>query len=114
MTPVQETPQIFSLVLVLCVLASFVILLMTVHRLVRGRRASALALLSRWGVAVAVYLAISVVVSVARPVRIIEQGQNWCFDDWCVAVEGVHPQTVSERSGHSHNRRSHLQRRALA
>lgn len=90
MTPVQETPQIFTLVLVLCVLASFVILLMTVYRLVRGRRASALALLSRWGVAVAVYLAISVVVSVARPVRIIEQGQNWCFDDWCVAVEGVH------------------------
>jgi hypothetical protein len=90
MTPVQETPQIFTLVLVLCVLASLVILLMVGYRLIRGRRASALALLSRWGVGVAVYIAISVFVSVARPVRIIEPGQNWCFDDWCVAIERIH------------------------
>jgi hypothetical protein len=90
MKPVQETPQIFTLVLVLCVLASLVIVLMVAYHLIGGRRASALALLSRWGVGVAVYLAISVVVAVARPVRIIEPGQNWCFDDWCVAVEGVH------------------------
>jgi hypothetical protein len=90
MTPVQETPQIFTLVLVLCVLASLIILLMVAYRLIRGRRASALALLSRWGVGVVVYIAISVVVSLARPARIIEQGQNWCFDDWCIAVEAVH------------------------
>lgn len=90
MTPVQETPQIFTLVLMLCVLASLIILLMVAYRLIRGRRASALALLSRWGAGVAVYIAISVVVSAARPARIIEQGQNWCFDDWCVAIEGVH------------------------
>lgn len=90
MTPVQETPQVFTLVLMLCVLASLITLLMVAYRLIRGQRASALALLSRWGVGVVVYIAISVVVSAARPARIIEQGQNWCFDDWCVAVEGVH------------------------
>jgi hypothetical protein len=92
MTSVQQTPQIFTLVLVVCVVASLIILLMVAYRLIRGRRASALALLSRWGVGVGVYVAISVVVSVARPVRIIELGQNWCFDDWCVALEGVHRQ----------------------
>ena len=97
MTPVQETPQIFTLVLVLCVLASLIILLMVGYRLIRGRRASALALLSRWGVGVGVYIAISVVVAVARPVRIIEPGQNWCFDDWCVAVEGVHRRPSANR-----------------
>jgi hypothetical protein len=90
MTPVQETPQIFTLALMLCVLASLITLLMVAYRLIRGQRASALALLSRWGVGVVVYIAISVVVSAARPARIIEQGQNWCFDDWCVAIEGVH------------------------
>jgi hypothetical protein len=90
MTPIQETPQIFTLVLALCVLTSFIIWLMVAYRLARGRRASALALVFRWCAGVVVYLAISVGVSVARPARIIEQGQDWCFDDWCVAVEGVH------------------------
>jgi hypothetical protein len=33
---------------------------------------------------------ISVAVSWARPAVVIEQGQNWCFDDWCIAVEAVH------------------------
>ena len=90
MTSVQETPQVFTLLLVLCVLASLVVLLLVAYRLIRGRRAGALALLSRWGVGVAVYLTISIAVSVARPVRMIEQGQNWCFDDWCIAIESVH------------------------
>jgi hypothetical protein len=89
MTPVQETPQIFSLALVLCVLASLVILLTAAYRLIRGRRASALRLLTGWGLGVVVYLTISVAVSLVRPARVIEQGQNWCFDDWCIAVERV-------------------------
>jgi hypothetical protein len=46
---------------------------------------------------VLLYLSISVVVSLARPAVIIEQGQDWCFDDWCVAVEGVH-RTPSARA----------------
>ena len=89
MTPVQETPQIFTLALILCVLASLITLLIVTYRFIRGRPASALRLLSHWCVGAVAYLAISVVVSAAKPARIIEQGQNWCFDDWCVAIEGV-------------------------
>ena len=90
MTPVQQTPQIFALVLVLCVLCSFVVLLVVAYRLLRGRRQPALKLLSRWALCAAVYLAISVGVSFLRSGRVIEQGQNWCFDEWCIAVEAVH------------------------
>jgi hypothetical protein len=90
MTPVQETPQIFTLVLMLWAVASLMILLMVAYRLIRGRRTSALALLSRWGVGMLVYLTTSVIVSMTRPARIIEQRQNWCFDDWCIAIEDVH------------------------
>jgi hypothetical protein len=89
MTPVQETPQIFTLALVLCVFASLVILLTAAYRLIRGRRASALRLLAGWGLGVFVYLTVSVAVSLVRPARVIELGQNWCFDDWCIAVERV-------------------------
>ncbi len=90
MTPVQETPQLFTLVLALCVLASLVTFLIVAYRAVRGRGRSALTLLRRWGICALVYLAISVAVSWTRPARVIEQGQNWCFDDWCIAVEAVH------------------------
>ncbi len=90
MTPVQETPQIFTLALVLSVLASFVTLLIAAYRAIRGRRSVALRLVARWAICALVYLAISAAVSWARPARVIEQGQNWCFDDWCIAVEAVH------------------------
>jgi hypothetical protein len=89
MTPVQQTPQLFTLALVLCVLASLVTLLIAAYRLVRGRRSSALRLIGRWVICALAYLAISVAVSWTRPARVIEQGQNWCFDDWCIAVEAV-------------------------
>jgi hypothetical protein len=90
MAPVQETPQLFTLTLILCVLASLVIFLMATYRVIRGRRANAVRLLGRWAICALVYMAISVGVSWTRPVRIIEPGQNWCFDDWCIAVEAVH------------------------
>jgi len=90
MTPVQETPQLFTLVLVLCVLASLVTFLIVAYRAIRGRRSSALRLLARWAISALVYMAISVAVSWTRPARVVERGQNWCFDDWCIAVEAVH------------------------
>ena len=90
MTPVQQTPQIFTLMLVLCLLGSFVVFLVVAYRFVRGRRPAAVRLLSRWAVCAVVYLTISVSVSLIKPARVIEQGQNWCFDEWCIAVEAVH------------------------
>jgi len=94
MTPVQQTPQFFTLVLALCVLASLITFLIVVYRLCRGRRASAFALLFRWGISVMAYLAISAIVSATKPARVIDQGQNWCFDDWCIAVEGVDRRSI--------------------
>ena len=89
-TAVQETPQLFTLVLILSVLASLVTFLIAGYRALRGRRSSAVGLLSRWATCALVYLAISVAVSAVRPARIIEPGRNWCFDDWCIALEAVH------------------------
>jgi len=48
MTPVQETPQLFTLVLILSVVASLVTWLIVAYRVIRGRRSSALRLLARW------------------------------------------------------------------
>ena len=90
MTPIQETPQLFTLLLILCVVASLVTFATAAYRAMRGRRSGAVRLLSRWATCVLAYLAISVVVSLARPGRIIEPDRDWCFDDWCIALEAVH------------------------
>lgn len=90
MTPIQETPQLFTLVLAGCVLASLVTFFIAAYRAIRGRGSSALRLLSRWAACAVIYLAISVIVSVVRSARIIERGRDWCFDDWCIALEAVH------------------------
>ena len=89
MTPVQQTPQIFTLALMLAVLASLVTFLVAAYRAIRGRGTSAVRVLAGWAICAAVYLTISAGVSWARPARVIEPDQNWCFDDWCLAVEGA-------------------------
>jgi hypothetical protein len=99
MTPVQETPQLFTLILVLSVLTSLVVFVMAAWRLSRGRRAAGLRLVAGWGVCALVYLAISVGVALTRPIRIIAPGQNWCFDDWCIAVEAVHHTPATSGDG---------------
>src|SRR5215471_5476448 len=100
MTSVQETPQIFTLLTVLCVLASVITFAVAAFRAIRGRRAAAVKLLGRWAAAAAVYLLVSLSVSFFKPRRIVEQDQNWCFDDWCFAVERVTRSPASER-GHT-------------
>jgi hypothetical protein len=100
MTSVQEAPQIFTLLTVLCVLLSLITFAAAAYRAIRGRRASAVTLLVGWGFAAVVYVLISASVSFFKPRRIIEQGQNWCFDDWCIAVERVSRTPASDR-GHS-------------
>jgi len=95
MIPVQQTPQVFTLIVVLSVLASIVVLLLTAYTTVRGQWRAAGRLLGQWAIGAAIYLTISVGVSVMRPARLIEQGQDWCFDEWCIAVEAVHHMTAS-------------------
>jgi hypothetical protein len=90
MTPVQETPQIFTLILLLGVLTTLVVFLIIIYRLLGGRRTSAVKWLGIWALSALGYLAVSVMVSITRLVRLVEQGQDWCFDDWCIAVERVH------------------------
>jgi len=100
MTSVQETPQIFTLLTVLCVLASIITFAVAAFRAIRGRQVAAVKLLGRWAVAAAVYLLVSLSVSFFKPRRIVEQGQNWCFDDLCFAVDRVTRSPANER-GHT-------------
>ena len=69
MTSVQEAPQIFTLLTVLCVLTSLVTFAVAAYRAIRGRRASAVRLLVVWCIAAVVYVLISATVSFFKPAK---------------------------------------------
>ena len=80
---------IFDLLFLALVLASAVTLIYAaVAALARGRT-GALGILRRLGIGAVVYLGIVAVVGLLAPRRVIQAGEPWCFDDWCLSVEGV-------------------------
>jgi hypothetical protein len=81
--------MIFDLLFIVVVLATIGTFAMAAIAGVRGRWQRTAVLLRRWGIAVAVYLGAVVVVSLLSPARVLQVGEDWCFDDWCVAVNGV-------------------------
>jgi len=100
MTSVQETPQIFMLLTVFSVLASLLTFAIVAFLAIRGKRASALKFLVGWAIFAVVYVIVSASVSYFKTQRVIEQGQNWCFDDLCFAVERV-TQAPASDVGHT-------------
>ncbi len=56
---------------------------------VRGRGPRALKILRRFCICAAGYFAIAIVIAFLKPQRVINIGDPWCFDDWCLTVEKV-------------------------
>jgi len=85
----QSNPQGPDLVLLVCLLASLVAFVVAAIRAIRGRRAGARSLLTRWALGVLIYIGISLGASFIRPAQTIPVGTDWCFDDWCLAITRV-------------------------
>jgi len=80
---------IFDLLFIALVLISFGTLLTAAVAALRGRGSRALRILGRLGICAAVYVAIVAVVALLAPQRVLNVGDPWCFDDWCLSVEKV-------------------------
>jgi len=81
--------MIFDLLLIVVVLATVALLLLAAVAGIQGRKRSAKRYLVRCCGLVVTYVAVVVVVSLVQPQRVVEMGEDWCFDDWCVAVDDV-------------------------
>lgn len=79
----------FELLFLLVVLASAASLLAAGVSALRGHTRRSVGLLGTWCAGLAVYLGVLVTVSFLSPQQVIALGEDHCFDDWCVAVEGV-------------------------
>jgi len=87
---------VFDLLFLLAALASLVTLVAAAAFAVRGPRRRALKILRVYGICVLAYLIVGVVTAFLKPQRVIPTGLPWCFDDWCLTVEGV-SQTPSQQ-----------------
>jgi hypothetical protein len=80
---------IYDLVFIVGFLCTVSALIVAVVQALRGRRRQAGRTLVRTAVAVAAYLTVVVLVSLATPRRILPQSERRCWDEWCLAVERV-------------------------
>jgi hypothetical protein len=80
---------IFDLLFILAFLSAVAALMVAVYQAIRGRARQAGGILLRLVIAAAVYLGIVVLVSVSSPRRVLQRGEERCFDEWCYAVSKV-------------------------
>lgn len=80
---------IFDLLFLAAFLASVITLIIAAVFSIRGRNEQAMRTLGHWLLCAAAYLTVSAVVAYAEPQRILNVGDPWCFDDWCLTAEKV-------------------------
>jgi hypothetical protein len=81
--------SIFDLLFIALFLATVVVLLVAGFNAIRGRSSRAIRILGNYLICAGLYLGTVVLVSVFSPRRVVAMGEPRCFDDWCIAVEGI-------------------------
>jgi hypothetical protein len=77
------------LLFIVVFLGTIATLLVAAVLAVRGRGRRAVAVQLRLGVFAAVYLGVVILVSLVSPRRVLNVGDDLCWDDWCLAVSNV-------------------------
>jgi len=104
----------FDLLFLVAALAAATTLVGAAALAFRGRRDRALRLVRRLGLAAAAYLAVSLGVSGARAQRVLKMGDEWCFDDWCLAVLDVHATGADATATYAVDLRLHSRARRVS
>lgn len=79
----------FDLLFIFVSVASAVTIATAAVFAIRGQRSRAFNLLRFYCICAAGYFAIGVAVAFLRPQRVMNVGDPWCFDDWCLTLEKV-------------------------
>jgi hypothetical protein len=90
----------FDLLFLAVLFATVVLVVLACLAALRSQRARAVVLLRRLGILAAVYLAVVILVSLASPRRVLNLGDEQCWDDWCIAVTNAHHERA--RDGQSY------------
>jgi hypothetical protein len=80
---------IFDLAFLIVALSSMITLLRSTVIAVRGNGAKALRVLRTLGLFWVAYLATGLLLSAVQPQHLVPVGSPWCFDDWCLTLDGI-------------------------
>ena len=80
--------NIFDLVFLAAFAMSVSLLISAALAAIRGHVPRAFAILRGWLIGAALYVGTSLAVAYAAPQRILQLGDPWCFDDWCLTAKG--------------------------
>ena len=86
---------VFDLVFIVLFLSTVLTLVWAAVAVLRGRLARARSLVLRLGGVLAVYLGVVLLVSLLQPGRVLQLGDNQCYDDWCIAATEAHRETAA-------------------
>lgn len=87
----------FDLLFLAVFLATVATLCVCAYQAMRARGRKALAILAKLVLCWAAYVGIVILVSLVTPRRVIEVGEDLCWDDWCLAVANVSRETIDSR-----------------
>jgi hypothetical protein len=87
---------VFDLLFVAVFFAAVALLVLAGVAVLRRRRARAIAFLRWLAILASVYLGVVLLVSLASPRRVLNLGEEQCWDDWCIAVTHAHRELVQE------------------
>ena len=90
----------FDLLFLGSVLLTIAALIAAAISAMRGRGRGSASILKFWGIYAALYMTVALAFDFFKPHRTIGVGDPWCFDDWCLSVEG--DQSVPAQSGTTH------------
>lgn len=80
---------LFDLLFLAVFFATLAMLVLAGLTALRRRRSQSVAILRRLGIFAGFYLAIVILVSLVSPRRVLNVGDDRCWDDWCMAVSDV-------------------------
>lgn len=80
---------VFDLTFLVVALSTAIVLLCSAVIALRGNGARALRVLRTLGLFWVVYLGVGLLFSAVRPQRLVSVGTPWCFDDWCLTLDGI-------------------------
>jgi hypothetical protein len=83
---------VFDLLFIAIVLGTVVVWITAAVLAMRRHGSAALRLLVGWGSFMAIYIVVVIAVSLLSPRRVLAPGEQQCFDDWCIAINGVDEQ----------------------
>ncbi|HUI75796.1 MAG TPA: hypothetical protein VLX32_12675 [Candidatus Acidoferrum sp.] len=78
---------IFDLIFLLAVATTALTLAVAAALAIRGHRALSMKILVYCAAAALLYILAGIGVAYLRPQRVLQVGEPWCFDDWCLTVE---------------------------